>query len=193
MGQLTERGLPTRRLGGASFSLCRLGAVRPREKGWQEPYELRGSCTVLGGTGGEIPPVYSTRKLCGWMQTEDCNWIRSEPHAKYEPGCIDPFNEQFIESHDQNKGARADNQVFQRNGDTSRYNVPTHEQDYSLVENVEGEDRLVGVGECLVVEIQVLCSKAKDKDDQAPAGNAPHDLKENVYPREGLTEQGVVS
>jgi len=49
MGQLTEMNEPTRRLGGASFSLCRLGAVRPREKGWQEPYELRGSCTVLGG------------------------------------------------------------------------------------------------------------------------------------------------
>jgi hypothetical protein len=28
--------------------------------GWQEPYESRGSRTVLRGTGGEIPPVYPT-------------------------------------------------------------------------------------------------------------------------------------
>ena len=47
MGQLTERSEPTRRLGGASFFLCRLEAVRHRENGWHEPYELRGSCTVL--------------------------------------------------------------------------------------------------------------------------------------------------
>jgi hypothetical protein len=58
MGQLTERSEPTRRLGGASFSLCRLEAVRPRENGWHEPYESRGSRTDLWGTGGEIPPVY---------------------------------------------------------------------------------------------------------------------------------------
>jgi len=47
MGQLTERSKPTRRLGGARFFRCRLEAVRPRENGWHEPYELRGSCTVL--------------------------------------------------------------------------------------------------------------------------------------------------
>ena len=47
IGQLAEMNEPTRRLGGASFSLHRLEAVRHQEKGWQEPYELRGSCTVL--------------------------------------------------------------------------------------------------------------------------------------------------
>ena len=40
------------------FFLRRLETVRFQEKGWQEPYESRGSRTVLGGTGGEIPPVY---------------------------------------------------------------------------------------------------------------------------------------
>ncbi|NIS69032.1 MAG: hypothetical protein GTO12_08775 [Proteobacteria bacterium] len=71
MGQLAESDLPTMRMGGASFSLCRLDAVRHQEKGWQEPYELRGSRTVLGGTGGESPPVYSTSKFCGAIRTED--------------------------------------------------------------------------------------------------------------------------
>jgi hypothetical protein len=33
-------------------------AKRPQEEGWHEPYESRGSCTDLWGTGGEIPPVY---------------------------------------------------------------------------------------------------------------------------------------
>ena len=47
MGQLTERSEPTRRLGGAGFFLCGLEVVRHRENGWHEPYELRGSCTVL--------------------------------------------------------------------------------------------------------------------------------------------------
>jgi len=47
MGQLAERGLPTMVMGGAGFSLCRLEAVRHRENGWQEPDELRGSCTDL--------------------------------------------------------------------------------------------------------------------------------------------------
>jgi|GEM_PF-3369974 len=59
MGQLTERSEPTMVMGGASFFLCRLEAVRHRENGWHEPYELRGSCTVLRGAGGEIPPAYS--------------------------------------------------------------------------------------------------------------------------------------
>ena len=42
------------------FFLRRLETVRFQENGWQEPYESRGSRTVLRGTGGEIPPVYPT-------------------------------------------------------------------------------------------------------------------------------------
>jgi hypothetical protein len=42
------------------FFLRRLETVRFQEKGWQEPYESRGSSTDLWGTGGEIPPVYPT-------------------------------------------------------------------------------------------------------------------------------------
>ena len=61
MGQLAKRGLPTMLMGGTGFSLRRLEAVRPREKGWHEPYELRGSRTDLWGTGGEIPPVYPAK------------------------------------------------------------------------------------------------------------------------------------
>jgi hypothetical protein len=45
------------------FFLRRLETVRFQAKGWQEPYESRGSCTVLRGTGGETPPVYPTRDL----------------------------------------------------------------------------------------------------------------------------------
>ena len=41
--------------------LRRLEAERFQEYGWQEPYESRGSRTVLWGTGGEIPPVYPTK------------------------------------------------------------------------------------------------------------------------------------
>ena len=47
MGQLTESYLPTMRMGGASFSLCRLEVVRPQGYGWQEPDESRGSRPVL--------------------------------------------------------------------------------------------------------------------------------------------------
>ncbi len=42
------------------FFRRRLEIVRFQENGWQEPYESRGSRTVLWGTGGEIPPVYPT-------------------------------------------------------------------------------------------------------------------------------------
>jgi hypothetical protein len=41
MGQLAKRGLPTMRMGGASFSPRRLGAVRRQENGWQEPDDGR--------------------------------------------------------------------------------------------------------------------------------------------------------
>jgi hypothetical protein len=44
------------------FFLRRLVTVRFQENGWQEPYESRGSRTVLRGTGGEIPPVYPTHR-----------------------------------------------------------------------------------------------------------------------------------
>ena len=47
MDQLTEGGLPTMRMGGASLFLCRLEAVRPRENGWYEPYDGRLSRTDL--------------------------------------------------------------------------------------------------------------------------------------------------
>jgi hypothetical protein len=47
MGQLTGKSRPTRRLGGAIFSLCRLEVVRSQEYGWQEPDESRGSCPIL--------------------------------------------------------------------------------------------------------------------------------------------------
>jgi hypothetical protein len=53
------------------FFLHRLETVRFQENGWQEPYESRGSRTVLRGTGGEIPPVYPTltsRQFCDIRQ-----------------------------------------------------------------------------------------------------------------------------
>ena len=42
------------------YFLRRLETERFQAYGWQEPYESRGSRTVLRGTGGEIPPVYPT-------------------------------------------------------------------------------------------------------------------------------------
>ena len=45
------------------FFLRRHETVRFQENGWQEPYESRGSRTVLRGTGGEIPPVYPTQRI----------------------------------------------------------------------------------------------------------------------------------
>ena len=59
MSQLEER-FSQPEMGGAHFFLRRLEAERLQEYGWQEPYESRGSRTVLRGTGGEIPPVYPT-------------------------------------------------------------------------------------------------------------------------------------
>jgi len=59
MSQLVER-LSQPEMGGAHFFQRRLEAERFQEYGWQEPYESRGSRTVLRGTGGEIPPVYPT-------------------------------------------------------------------------------------------------------------------------------------
>ena len=60
MSQLVER-FSQPEMGGANFFLRRLEAERFQEYGWQEPYESRGSRTVLRGTGGEIPPVYPTK------------------------------------------------------------------------------------------------------------------------------------
>jgi hypothetical protein len=47
------------------FFQRRLETVRFQENGWQEPCESRGSRTVLRGTGGEIPPGYSTHNFSG--------------------------------------------------------------------------------------------------------------------------------
>ena len=57
MSQLKGRIEPTS-IGRSSIALFRLEVERLQEKGSQEPYELRGSRTVLWGTGGEIPTVY---------------------------------------------------------------------------------------------------------------------------------------
>ena len=61
MSQLADSdGQPRESGEGAGHILRRLGIERFQEDGWQEPYESRGSRTVLRGTGGEIPPVYPT-------------------------------------------------------------------------------------------------------------------------------------
>jgi len=71
MSQLVER-LSQPEMGGAHFFQRRLEAERFQEYGWQEPYESRGSRTVLRGTGGEIPPVYPTI----WQVFEALNFYR---------------------------------------------------------------------------------------------------------------------
>ena len=58
MGQLKEGSSQPGFWEELVYSLRRLEAERFQEKGWQEPYEPRGSRTDLWGTGGEIPPVY---------------------------------------------------------------------------------------------------------------------------------------
>ena len=67
----SRRGLPTRWLGGASFSLRRVEAGMFQRHGWHEPYESRGSRTDLRGTGGENPPVYPT-VVCPYCKSKDC-------------------------------------------------------------------------------------------------------------------------
>ena len=62
MNQLAGSGSQPRDWEELNYFLRRLVTVRFQEKGWQEPYESRGSRTVLRGTGGEIPPVYPTLK-----------------------------------------------------------------------------------------------------------------------------------
>jgi hypothetical protein len=45
------------------ISLRRHEVERLQENGLHEPYESRGSCTDLWGTGGETPPVYPAMNL----------------------------------------------------------------------------------------------------------------------------------
>jgi hypothetical protein len=52
-----ESYLPTRQLGGATGSLFPRAVMKLSGKGWDEPYESRGSHTDLWETGGAIPPV----------------------------------------------------------------------------------------------------------------------------------------
>jgi hypothetical protein len=63
MSQLEERFSQPEYWEELIFFLRRLETERFQENGWQEPYESRGSRTVLWGTGGEIPPVYQTQDL----------------------------------------------------------------------------------------------------------------------------------
>jgi hypothetical protein len=62
MSQLIELLGVNQIIGRNSIALYRLEAERSQEEGWYEPYELRGSCTDLWGTGGEIPLVYPARR-----------------------------------------------------------------------------------------------------------------------------------
>jgi hypothetical protein len=60
------------------YFLHRLGTERFQEQGWQEPYESRDSRTVLGGTGGETPPVYPTLQLLLVPEFTDTHTISSD-------------------------------------------------------------------------------------------------------------------
>jgi hypothetical protein len=62
MSQLAGGWQPTQYGEELDYFLRRLETVKFQEQGWQEPYESRGSRTVLWGTGGEIPPVYPAHR-----------------------------------------------------------------------------------------------------------------------------------
>ena len=47
------------------------------------------------------------------------------------------------------------------------------------MDDVEGQHRLVAVGEPLFLKIQILCSHAQDEDDPAPPADAHHGFKEH--------------
>jgi len=66
--------------------------------------------------------------------------------------------EQFVQCHDQNKRNHADNQILRQNAHVPAYDKPADGKDNRLMEYVERKHRLVAIGECPVVEIQVLCS-----------------------------------
>jgi len=64
MGQLAERGLPTMRMGGASFFLCRLGAERGLKR-MAGRSRMTGDCHVrfFEGLGGKFPWPTRLKKI----------------------------------------------------------------------------------------------------------------------------------
>ena len=107
-------------------------------------------------------------------------------HAEKEPYDIEASNEQFVQSHDQSKGNHGDDQKLRQDAHIQGDNEPTDAQDDRLVEQVEGQHCLVAVGQHLVIEIKVFCAQAQHKDDRAPTGDAPNNLKEHVQQRKRL-------
>src|SRR6266513_2306745 len=51
----------------------------------REPCDSRGSCTVLGAPGGEIPPGDSTRRVIAMLKLNDSSGVRTQQISRLSP------------------------------------------------------------------------------------------------------------
>lgn len=102
-------------------------------------------------------------------------------HAKEESHRVESLDQQFVQSQDQRKGNRGDDQELGQDAHVPGKDEKADGKDYGLMEQVERKHRLIAIVQHLVVKIQVPGSDAQHKDDCAPTANAPHDLKQNVH------------
>lgn len=130
--------------------------------------------------------MYDTTDTISWTISGQCrarffSYPLPGPHAKEETHRVERLDQQFVQDKDQREGNHGDDQELGQDANIPTNDEKADDQDNCLMEQVERQYCLVAVGQYLVVEVQVLGSKAQHKDDCAPTGNAPYDLIHYVY------------
>ena len=66
-------------------------------------------------------------------------------HPEQETGKDESFNQPFIDHHDGDERGDAENEIFRQNCRIPAENEKSEYDDDSLVKDIEGENRLVGI------------------------------------------------
>lgn len=83
------------------------------------------------------------------------------PHAKEEPHHVEMPNKSFVQGDDQNEGSHGDNQEFGHDTQIPGQDKPGNTEDDREMEYVEGQQRLIAIGDYLAFEVQIFGGHTK--------------------------------
>ena len=102
-------------------------------------------------------------------------------HAEEKAHHVERPDKHLIQAYNQYKGDHGNDQIFRQNVHIPAYHEPTDAKDDGLVEDVEGQHRLVAVGRQLALEVKIPSSQAQHKYNPAPASNTHGSIEKDVH------------
>ncbi len=100
-------------------------------------------------------------------------------------------NKSFVQGDDQNEGSHGDNQEFGHDTQIPGQDKPGNPEDDREMEYVEGQQRLIAIGDYLAFEVQIFGGHTKYKYNPAPPADDVSNVEKNVFERKRLSTTGI--